>query len=345
MAIYHFGAKIIGRSSGRSPVAAAAYRSGEKLHNEYDGLTHNYAHRKGVIYTEIMLPDNAPRNFSDRENLWNAVEKSEKRKDAQTAREVVISIPIEFNRPEGVAVIRDYVAENFVKNGMCADIAIHDDDGNPHAHVMLTTRDVDESGFGAKNRTWNDRKLLENWRKDWADTANRHLQNKGFKARIDHRTLKEQGIDREPKKYMGLNYKHIQGREVAETAALKGKIEVDRAFKAELQTDKAEVKKIERYIKQLEKNKRDLTEIRREIEDLRKSRGFFRRKETTERIEMLERIQSNAIARIEREIEQIDRLNAEHERENRVSVRGNLALAREQNYEKTQGKTRIFHER
>lgn len=126
MAIYHLHAQIIKRSSGRSAVAAAAYRAGEKLHNEYDGITHDYTRKTGVIHTEIMLPENAPREYAERSTLWNAVEKSEKRCDAQTARELDIALPCELDRQEQIELMRDYIKENFVDKGMCADFAVHD---------------------------------------------------------------------------------------------------------------------------------------------------------------------------------------------------------------------------
>jgi heme oxygenase len=206
VAIYHLHAQIIKRSSGRSAVAAAAYRAGEKIHNERDGITHDYTRKTGVVHSEIMLPDHAPQEYSERSVLWNAVEKAEKRCDSQTAREFDIALPNEFDRQEQIELVREYVQENFVDKGMCADIAIHDkSDGNPHAHIMLTTREISESGFGGKNREWNKREQLESWRENWANVCNEHFQAKGIDERIDHRTLEAQGIDREPTIHEGLN--------------------------------------------------------------------------------------------------------------------------------------------
>ena len=147
MAIYHCTCKIIGRSDGRSAVGAAAYRSGEKITNDYDGLTHDYTNKGGVVHTEIMLPENAPQEWQDRATLWNEVERAEKDSRAQLAREYEIALPRELSREEQIQLVRDFVQENFVKNGMCADIAIHDkEDGNPHAHILLTMRPLDEKG-------------------------------------------------------------------------------------------------------------------------------------------------------------------------------------------------------
>lgn len=204
MAIYHFSVKIIGRSSGRSSVAAAAYRAGEKLRNDRDRVIHDYTKKPGVVYTEILLPENAPREYSNRSQLWNAVEKSLRRKDAQLAREFEVALPVELDRREQVALIREYVQANFVDRGMCADLAIHDNkDGNPHAHIMVTKNEVSLSGFGQRNKDWDDKLRLLAWRKNWADICNEWFQAKGLDERIDHRTLEAQGVDREPTIHVG----------------------------------------------------------------------------------------------------------------------------------------------
>jgi hypothetical protein len=130
------------------------------------------------------------------------VEKSEKRKDAQTARDIDVALPIELDRQEQVALMREYIQQNFVDKGMCVDFAIHDKkDGNPHAHILLTTRNVSEGGFGKKNREWNSKSYLQEWRENWATACNRRLRE--VEHHIDHRTLKAQGIDREPTIHMG----------------------------------------------------------------------------------------------------------------------------------------------
>ena len=154
MAIYHCSIKIISRGKGKSAVAAAAYRSGENLTNKYDGITHDYTRKGGIVHTEILLPDHAPAAYADRAVLWNAVEKIEKAKNAQLAREIEIALPKELTREQGISLVREYVKEQFVNAGMCADIAIHDkQDGNPHAHVMLTIRPIEQDGtWGAKQK-------------------------------------------------------------------------------------------------------------------------------------------------------------------------------------------------
>lgn len=204
MATYHCSVKVISRSAGRSSVAAAAYRSGDRLTNDRDGLTHDYTNKRGVEHSEIMLPEKALERFADREILWNEVEQAERRKDAQTAREIEIALPAELDTKEQAALIRDYTQRNFVDKGMCADFSIHDTgSGNPHAHIMLTTRSVTPEGFGPKDRTWNDRQLVEQWREDWAKCYNQAMEKKSLPDRVDHRSLKDQGIDREPTVHMG----------------------------------------------------------------------------------------------------------------------------------------------
>lgn len=145
MSIYHCSIKIISRSGGRSAVASAAYRSGERLYNDETGITHDFTRKGGVVMNEILLPENAPDRFSDREILWNEVQKIEKRSDAQFAREIEVALPVEMNRDEQIACVRAYVQDNFVSKGMIADWALHDKgDGNPHVHIMLTMRGIDE---------------------------------------------------------------------------------------------------------------------------------------------------------------------------------------------------------
>lgn len=204
MAIYHFSAQVIGRSSGRSSVAAAAYRSGEKMYDERLGFTYDYTRKLGVEYTEIIAPNNIPEWATNRSKLWNAVEAAEKRKDAQLAREINIALPKELSKELQIELTKEFVKDNFVNRGMIADITIHDNfKGNPHAHVMLTTRDININGFGNKNRSWNDKELLEQWRKAWAEYVNKALEKENYKERIDHRTLEAQGIERKSQIHVG----------------------------------------------------------------------------------------------------------------------------------------------
>ncbi len=145
MAIYHCSIKIISRAGGRTAVASAAYRSGEKLYNDETGITHDFTRKGGVILCEIMLPPNAPERYSNREVLWNEVQQIEKRSDAQFAREIEVALPAEMSREEQIECVRSFIQDNFVSEGMIADWALHDKgDGNPHAHIMLTLRGIDE---------------------------------------------------------------------------------------------------------------------------------------------------------------------------------------------------------
>ncbi|MDR1993301.1 MAG: MobA/MobL family protein [Nitrososphaerota archaeon] len=202
MVLYYFNGNIIGRGSGRSATGAAAYRSGgilrsaayrsgEELRDETGEIVHDYTRKSGVVYSEIMLPDGAPPEYVDREILWNAVEASEKRKDSQLAREIVVALQREFDLQERIEVLREYIAENFTEKGMIADLNIHDKgDDNPHAHIMLTTRHVSPDGFGLKNRDWNKKDMLLDWRESWTEVNNRKFEQKGLDERIDHRSYK-----------------------------------------------------------------------------------------------------------------------------------------------------------
>nr|WP_305146173.1 MobQ family relaxase [Gemmiger formicilis] len=146
-AIYHFEAKVISRGAGRSAVAAAAYQSGEQLYNDYDGITHDYTKKTGVLFSEILLPDMAPAEWADRQTLWNAVEQAEKAKDSRLARQLIVALPTELTMQDWQAMLHQFVLEECVAKGMCADFAIHDTDGhNPHAHIMLTVRPLDANG-------------------------------------------------------------------------------------------------------------------------------------------------------------------------------------------------------
>ena len=233
IAIYHCNISIVSRGKGKSAVAAAAYRSGEKLTNEWDGMTHDYTRKGGVVHTEILLPPNAPPSFSDRSTLWNSVELYEKAGNAQLAREIDAALPIELSREEQIRLVREYCSSQFVSRGMCVDFAIHDtDSGNPHCHIMLTMRPLDERGaWAAKSKKeydidengerirlpsgrykthkvdltgWNDKGNALLWRKAWADISNAYLERAGSPERIDHRSNAERGIDELPTVHMGV---------------------------------------------------------------------------------------------------------------------------------------------
>ncbi len=241
MAIYHCTIKIISRGKGMSAVGASAYRSGEILKNEYDGITHDFTRKRGIVHTEILLPPHAPSDFADRSTLWNAVEKIEKSKNSQLAREIEVALPIELDREQQIQLVRDYVQKNFVSVGMCADIAVHDKkNGNPHAHIMLTMRPLEQSGeWGAKSKKeyildkngqriklkngsfksrkidtvdWNSKDKAELWREAWADCVNRSLAEQGIQEKVDHRSYERQGIEQIPSVHMGVSATQMERR-------------------------------------------------------------------------------------------------------------------------------------
>ena len=147
MAIYHLEAKVVSRGAGRSAVAASAYLSCSRLYNDYDGIQHDYTKKQGLVWQEVFLPEYAPQEWRDREKLWNAVEEVETAKDSRLAREFVVALPMELNREQQIELLQNFIHEQFVAEGMCADAAIHDTDGhNPHAHILLTVRPLDERG-------------------------------------------------------------------------------------------------------------------------------------------------------------------------------------------------------
>ena len=230
----HFKIKISTRSKSPPTTASAAYQSGERLYDERTHRTKNYDDKRGVIYTEIMLPDNAPREYADRNTLWNAVEWSETNWNAQMARKLHITLPRELSMDDNLKLIREYVQDQFVSQGMIADIAIHDPDPpnhNPHAHVMLTMRALDEQGhwlpkchreyvldengdrIKGENGKWKFRKVFttdwdnrdnaEKWRQAWEDIQNRYLEAADRPERISMKSYERQGIDQIPTVHMG----------------------------------------------------------------------------------------------------------------------------------------------
>jgi hypothetical protein len=219
VAIYHLNAKVISRGKGQSAIAASAYRSGDRLRDEKTGEQKFYPSREERIqFTDIMAPKDAPEWAHDRNRLWNEAEKAEKRKDAQLAREIEISLPHELTGPQREGLIKDYAREAFVRKGYAVDIAIHapdrvSDDRNYHAHLMITMRTLGPNGFAAKkDRDLNSKDQLKAWRKQWANLANRHLERHVHKERIDHRSLKAQGVDREATMHLGYAANEIAHR-------------------------------------------------------------------------------------------------------------------------------------
>ena len=232
---FHFSVNIISRGKGKSAVASAAYISGEKIKNEWDGVTHDYTRKQGVISKEIYLPDHAPEEYKDRKTLWNSVELFEKNSNAQLARNFIISLPKELSIEENKKMLEEYIQTNFVKEGMIVDLAIHDEsrEGNQniHAHIMTIVRPINEDGtWGQKSKkeyildekgekilnkngkpktrkieltTWNDKGNVEKWRENFSDLCNEYLAKNKIEKRVDHRSFKRQGIKQIPTIHLG----------------------------------------------------------------------------------------------------------------------------------------------
>ena len=227
MALFHFTVTQIKRSAGQSVVACAAYRAGEKLHSERYDEDNDFTRKGGVVYSEILLPEHVPKEYLDRETLWNSVERSERRADAQLAYSFEVSLQKEFTREENIAMLREYLLEQFVSRGMIVDVSVHepetDGDPNPHFHFMIPMRPVMEDGtWGPKQKAvtvtdehgrqrknyvsvtgWNSPELLEEWRKEWCQRCNAKFAEKGLPERIDWRSYERQGSELLPQAHEG----------------------------------------------------------------------------------------------------------------------------------------------
>ena len=246
IALYHFHVTQIKRSAGQSAIASAAYRSGEKLHSEYYGEDSDYTKKGGVICSEILLPPHAPPSFSDRETLWNEVEKAERGKKAQLAYSCDIALQNEFSMQENIELARQFLLEQFVSRGMVVDFAVHSPDkedggiSNPHFHVMCPIRPLDEHGrWGNKQRReylldehgerirdeagnyvfnavpttdWGSPDTLEHWRQAWAELSNQKFAEKDLDCRIDHRSYERQGIDQLPTIHEGVTVRAMEAK-------------------------------------------------------------------------------------------------------------------------------------
>ena len=274
LAIYHCSIKIISRGKGgKSAVAAAAYRAAEKIQNEYDGIIHDYTRKGSVVYTEILLPDHATAEYADRAVLWNAVEKVEKAKNSQLAREIQLALPVEFTQEQNIFLVRDYVNQHFVSAGMCTDFAIHDKkDGNPHAHIMLTMRPINEDGtWGDKQKKeytldkhgekiydqkkrqykcksipttdWNEQTKAEVWREAWAVAVNAVLEWHGHQSRVDHRSYVRQGVEQIPTIHLGPSAHQMEQKGIA----------TDRGnANREIRLANMQIRKLQRELRQLQ---------------------------------------------------------------------------------------------
>lgn len=233
MALYHFHVGQIKRSAGRSAVECAAYRAGEKLYSEYYGQVSDYTRKGGVIHSEILLPPHAPREYADRQTLWNAVEEVERNKNAQLAYSFDIALQNEFSLDENIQLVRQFLLDNFVSRGMIADFAVHqpDKDGgiaNPHFHVLCPIRPLNPDGtWGAKQRRiyredskfdavpttdWGKPETLEAWREAWAALCNAKFEEKGLPDRIDHRSYERQGVEQHPTVHEGVAVRQMEAR-------------------------------------------------------------------------------------------------------------------------------------
>ena len=323
MAIYHLEAKMVSRGNGRSAVAASAYLSCSKMLNDYDGVQHDFTRKKGLIWQDVLLSEFAPPEWKDRSVLWNAVEKNEKTKNSRLAREFVPALPIELTPAQWQELLTDFIQNNFIADGMCADVAVHDPyppGHNPHAHIMVTVRPLDEKGnwqyktekeylcvrngeergftaaefkaaqadgwekqypykvgrkkvylppseaekhgyervskypkstkYGRQNPTserWNSEEQLVQWRKAWADAANRYLKRYGHEERIDHRSHAERGLDERPTIHEG-----VVARALERQGIISDRCEINRQIKADnalLRELKAAVRKLAQAVK------------------------------------------------------------------------------------------------
>lgn len=233
MALYHLHVGQIKRSAGRSAVEAAAYRAGEKLYSEYYGQVSDYTRKGGVIHAEILLPPHAPREYAERQTLWNAVEDAERNKNAQLAYSFDIALQNEFTMEENMQLARKFLLDNFVSRGMIADFAVHQPDknggiSNPHFHVMCPIRPLNPDGtWGAKQRRvyrengkfdavpttgWGKPETLEAWREAWSALCNAKFEEKGLPCRIDHRSYERQGAEQIPTVHEGVAVRQMEAK-------------------------------------------------------------------------------------------------------------------------------------
>ena len=328
IAIYHCSIKIISRGKGKSAVAAAAYRSGEKLINNYDGITHDYTRKRGIAHTEILLPSHAPPDFQNRSALWNSVEKIEKSKNSQLAREIELAIPKELPPEQQIELVREYVKDNFVSAGMCADIAIHDkNDGNPHAHIMLTMRPLNENGeWGAKSKKeyitdkngeriklkngnfktkkvdtvdWNEQSKAELWRSKWAELANKYLEQNSIADRIDHRSFERQGTEQIPTIHLGVAASQMERKGITtERGNINREIKAHNRILAEIKAKIASLKNwLADIFKRREKQppEQNLIEILQELSKPQKINMQYRIYNPKKLAEQIQYLQDNKI--------------------------------------------------
>lgn len=278
MAIFHLSVKIISRSKNQSIIAKVAYRAGEKLQDDETAKIYDYTHKKEVVFSEILLCENAPKEYLEKKILWSAVQKIEKQSNAQLAREIEVALPKEFDFETQKKVLREYIKKNFIDVGMIADYSIHSKENNPHAHILLTTRKIKQNGewdvkerkqykldangekipilnadgtqkLGARNtklweretvqmNDWNNREKVEEWRKNWAEICNQFLTQEN---KIDHRSYARQGIDKIPQMKIGVAQIAMKKRGIN---LIFDKIAINQAIKALWQRTKENVNEL-----------------------------------------------------------------------------------------------------
>lgn len=270
MAIYHLHAQVISRSAGRSAVAASAYRAGVRLVSDRDGLIHDYTRKSGISFSAMLAPEGAPAWVLDRAQLWDRVEAAENRRDAQLCRELDIALPVELSNEAKRELITGWVQRELVALGMVAQIDGHNwNSDNPHAHVMLTMRPIEGDGFGKKAREWNSADLLTHLRASWAEAANAALAAAGQDARIDHRTLAAQGIQREPSPHLGPKASGYEARTglPSNVRQLREAANAPRAALAvEIQQAEASVIELEAQLSALEREQRQQQRLAAQLE-------------------------------------------------------------------------------
>lgn len=275
---FHFAVNIISRGKGKSAVASAAYISGEKIKNEWDGVTHDYTRKSGIIHKEILLPKHVPKEYYDRTTLWNSVEMIEKNSNAQLARNFIIALPKELNFEENTKLIEEFVREHFVSRGMIVDFALHNEtkEGNQniHAHIMTIVRPINLDGtWGQKSKKeylfdgngepiltksgqqktrkieltdWNDKGNVEKWREGFSKLCNEYLERNGKEKRVDHRSFKRQGLDQIPTIHLGAAASALENKGIkTEKGDINREIKKQNAL---MKTIKAEVLKLKSWL-------------------------------------------------------------------------------------------------
>ena len=335
MAIFHFSVKAISRSAGRSAVACSAYRSGEKLEDHYQGKIQDYTQKTGVESKKIYAPENTKKELLDRQELWNAVEQVERRKDATLAREFEIAFPHEFNAEQRQNLLDELCQEIVEKHGVIVDACIHaphtksgSDERNFHAHIMFTSRQIDpQTGDFAKkkNRDFNKEQSSEtvsHWREHFAELTNRHLEKHGFADRVDHRSYKDQGIDLEATQHEGPQVTQLRRQGIdTEISLSNDAIRERNQFSQHIKGLDQEIQASERLLNNLIQTRENLDQEQRSPEELTKIAysviSQYNDAVATEAKNIALTTQKTEIEQIDAVLEQIElsKTNLEHQKE------------------------------